>query len=191
MDLKSGTLAPFHLEVQERPSYRWSPHPADRQTADLSLTLPSHPQCLHGMDGIPESPKCPKVCSAMQSAFIQILDGRNHHLQYKEILDLEWETQQKFQGLTTRTRAEEEMSQQAGLTTLARASQVALVVKNGKETACQCRRHKRLRFISRLGRSLGGGHSNPLQYSCLENSMDRGAWRATVHRVTKSQTQLK
>ena len=37
---------------------------------------------------------------------------------------------------------------------------------------------------------LGGGHSNPLQYSCLENSMDRGAWWATVHRVAKSQTWL-
>ena len=41
-----------------------------------------------------------------------------------------------------------------------------------------------------LGRSPGGGHGNPLQY-CLENSMDRGAWRATVYRVTKSQTRLK
>ena len=39
-------------------------------------------------------------------------------------------------------------------------------------------------------RSPGGGHGNPLQYSCLENPMDRGAWRATVHRVTKSRTQL-
>ena len=38
---------------------------------------------------------------------------------------------------------------------------------------------------------LGGGHGNPLQYSCLENPMDRGAWQATVHGVTKSQTQLK
>ena len=40
-------------------------------------------------------------------------------------------------------------------------------------------------------RSLRGRHSNPLQYSCLQNSMDRGAWQATVHSVTKSQTQLK
>ena len=37
-------------------------------------------------------------------------------------------------------------------------------------------------------RSPGGGHGNPLQYSCLENPMDRGAWWATVHRVSKSQT---
>ena len=41
-----------------------------------------------------------------------------------------------------------------------------------------------------LGKSLGGGNSNPLQYSWLENPMDRGAWQATVQGVTKSQTQL-
>ena len=40
------------------------------------------------------------------------------------------------------------------------------------------------------GRSPGGGHGNPLQYSCLENPMDRGAWRPTVHGVTKGQTCL-
>ena len=41
-----------------------------------------------------------------------------------------------------------------------------------------------------LGRSPGGGHGNPLQYSCLENPKDRGAWRATVNRGTQSQTWL-
>ena len=41
------------------------------------------------------------------------------------------------------------------------------------------------------GRSLGGQHSNTLWYSCLENSMDRGAWQATVLKVSMSQTQLK
>ena len=46
-------------------------------------------------------------------------------------------------------------------------------------------------LILGLGRSLGGGHGNPLQYSCLENPMDRGAWPTIVHRVAKSQTQLK
>ena len=45
-------------------------------------------------------------------------------------------------------------------------------------------------MIPQLGRSPGVGNGNPLQYSCLENPMDRGAWHATVHRVTKSQTQL-
>ena len=43
-------------------------------------------------------------------------------------------------------------------------------------------------LIPGLGRSPGGGHGNPLQYSCLENPMDRGPWRATVHGVAKSQT---
>ena len=46
-------------------------------------------------------------------------------------------------------------------------------------------------LIPELGRSPGGGHSNPLQYSCLENPMDREAWQATVHEITKSQTRLK
>jgi len=45
--------------------------------------------------------------------------------------------------------------------------------------------------IPGLRRFLGGGHSNPIQYSCLENPMDRRAWWATVHRVTKSWTWLK
>ena len=40
------------------------------------------------------------------------------------------------------------------------------------------------------GRSLGEGHGNPLQYSCLENLMDRRAWQGTVHGVTKSWTRL-
>ena len=44
--------------------------------------------------------------------------------------------------------------------------------------------------IPRLGRSPGEGNGNPLQYSCLENPMDRGAWLATVHGVAKSQTRL-
>ena len=44
--------------------------------------------------------------------------------------------------------------------------------------------------IPGLGRSPGGGNGSPLQYSCLENPMDTGAWQATVHGVAKSQTQL-
>ena len=46
-------------------------------------------------------------------------------------------------------------------------------------------------LILELGRFPGGGHGNPLQYSCLENPIDRGAWQTTVHRVAKSQTGLK
>ena len=44
--------------------------------------------------------------------------------------------------------------------------------------------------IPELGRSPGEGNGYPLQYSCLENSMDRGAWWATVHGVSKNQTSL-
>ena len=53
---------------------------------------------------------------------------------------------------------------------------------SGNESICQCRR---LGSIPGLGRSPGGGNGNPLQYSWLENPMDRGAWQTTVHRVTK------
>ena len=68
------------------------------------------------------------------------------------------------------------------------ASQVALVVKNPPANAEDIRN---VGSIPGLGRSPGGGHGNPLQYSCLENPMDRRAWQATVHRVTKSWTCLK
>ena len=65
---------------------------------------------------------------------------------------------------------------------------MALVVKNPPANAGGSRDAV---LITGLGRPPGGGHGNPLQYSCLENSMNRGAWQATVHRVTKSQTRLK
>ena len=67
-------------------------------------------------------------------------------------------------------------------------SQVVLVVKNPPANE-EDRRH--LGSILGLGRSSGEGHGNPFQYSCLDNSMDRGAWCATVHRVAKSRIQLK
>ena len=62
---------------------------------------------------------------------------------------------------------------------------------SSKESACQYRRCREAGSISGSGRSLGGGHGNTLQYSCLENPMDRGAWKATVHEVAKTQTRLK
>ena len=58
---------------------------------------------------------------------------------------------------------------------------------SGKESSCQS---ATAGLIPGLGRASEGGNGNPLQYSCLENSMDRGVWQATVPRVTKSQTQL-
>ena len=68
------------------------------------------------------------------------------------------------------------------------ASQVARVSKNSPASAGNIRD---MGSIPGLGRSPGGGHDNPLQYSCLENPMNRGAWRATVHRITKVWTRLK
>ena len=61
---------------------------------------------------------------------------------------------------------------------------------SGREPTSQCRRCKRLGFDYWVGRSPGGGHGNSLQYSCLENPMDRGAWQDTVYRVTQSKTRL-
>ena len=62
---------------------------------------------------------------------------------------------------------------------------MALAVKNLPASA---RDIKNKGSIPGLERSPGGGHGNPLQYSCLENPMDREDWWATVHRVSKSQT---
>jgi len=62
---------------------------------------------------------------------------------------------------------------------------VALVFKNPPAYAGDLRD---IDLIPGLGRCPGGGHGNPLQYSCLENPVDRGAWLATVHRVKKSWT---
>ena len=68
------------------------------------------------------------------------------------------------------------------------ASRVALVVKNLPANAGDIRD---VGSVLGSGRSPGEGDGNPLQYSCLENPMDRGAWWATVRGVTKSRTRLK
>ena len=61
----------------------------------------------------------------------------------------------------------------------------------GKESACNAGDIRDVGSISGSERSLGGWYGNPLQYSCLENPMDRGAWQVTVNRVTKSLARLK
>ena len=65
---------------------------------------------------------------------------------------------------------------------------IALVVKNMPAIAGDIRGTS---LIPGSGRSPGAGHGNPLQYYCLENPMDQGAWWAAVHRATKNQTRLK
>ena len=64
---------------------------------------------------------------------------------------------------------------------------MALVVKNTPANAGDARD---MGLIPGSGRSPGGGHGNPLQCSCLENPMYRGAWQTTVYRVSKSQTEV-
>ena len=68
------------------------------------------------------------------------------------------------------------------------ASQVVLVVKNHPANAEDV---IDAGLIPGLGKFPEGGHGNPFQYSCLENPMDRGAWRAMVRRVAKSQIRLR
>ena len=68
------------------------------------------------------------------------------------------------------------------------ASQVALVVKNLPAKAGGIRDAD---SIPGSGRFPAGGRGNPLKYSCLGNPMDRGAWRATVHRIARSQIRVK
>ena len=74
---------------------------------------------------------------------------------------------------------------------LPRASQVVLVMKNPPANAGGVRGVRGAGSIPGSGRPPRGGSSNPLQSSCLESPLDRGAWRATVHGVAKSQTRLK
>ena len=78
-------------------------------------------------------------------------------------------------------------SDKGGERTLQLEEQEALLSggSDGKESACNAGDQG---LIPEPGGSPGEGNGNPLQYSCLENSMDRGAWRATVHGAAKSQT---
>ena len=69
-----------------------------------------------------------------------------------------------------------------------KASQVALIVK---DPPANTREVRDTGSILGSGRFPGEGHGNPLQYSCLENPLDRGACQATVHSVTKSWTRMK
>ena len=62
---------------------------------------------------------------------------------------------------------------------------------SGKESVCNVGNLGDAGLTPGSGKSLGGGHSNPFLYSCLENPMDREAWQTKVHRVTKSQTRPK
>ena len=105
-------------------------------------------------------------------------EGKGYSLQYS---DLENSTDSPWSG------KDSDMTEQLSLTCVRGFPGGT----SGKEPACQCRRQRDMGPIPGLGRSSEGGHGNPLQYSCLENPMDRGAWRATVYRVKENQTWLK
>ena len=86
-----------------------------------------------------------------------------------------------------RTLGQWDVSEKKG-SMVRKSSQVDLMVKNPSASAGDLRD---VDSIPGLGKSPGEGPGNPLQYSCLENPMDRGAWQAIVHRVAQSRTQLK
>ena len=62
---------------------------------------------------------------------------------------------------------------------------------SGNEPPAKLEDVRDMSLIPELGRSPGEGHGDPLQYSCLENPMDKGAWHVTVHGVAQSRTRLK
>ena len=62
---------------------------------------------------------------------------------------------------------------------------------SGKEPACQCKRRKRRGYDPLVGKIPGEGNGNPLQYSCLENLLDRGAWQAAVQMIAHARLQSK
>ena len=112
----------------------------------------------------------------MPTGFAILIFGSNLNLCQHDSVILSWDIRQN------------RMNNYYMLYVHSRGSQRVIVVK--KKPACQCRRHRDMGSIPGSGRSPGGGHGNPLQYSCLENPMDEGAWWAIVHRVAKSQTWL-
>ena len=106
-----------------------------------------------------------------------------------------WENSWKWHSSKSDLQGED-LDRQEPLATLS-ASQMALVVKYMCVCVCVCvcvylsanaRDERDMGSISGSGRSLGGGDGNPLQHSCLENTMDRGVWLASVHGVAKSHT---
>ena len=87
-----------------------------------------------------------------------------------------------YKNLSLKTREIKDVSMNFKPQKLTRGFSSGSVVK---ESACNV---EVAGSILGLGRSPGGGHDNPLQYSCLENPVDRGDWQAIVQGVTKSQT---
>ena len=91
---------------------------------------------------------------------------------------------------TSRSTGSESRTRLSDFTSLSPHTYQYLGFPRGSEVKASASNAGDLGSVPGLGRSPGGGHGNPLQYSCLENPMDGGAWWATVHGVAKSRTQL-
>ena len=115
------------------------------------------------------------VTSRYYTAIIQLMDYTIHGILQAIILEC---VSIPFSRGSSQPRDQTRVSHIVGRFFTSRAQG-----SDDKESACN---ERHLGSIPRLGRSPGGGHGNPLQYACLENSMDRGAWRAAVHGVEES-----
>ena len=113
---------------------------------------------------------------------------RNYGCEFISIIKEKWRESKMKEERIYRAIYHMRNSEYKCNTKLAWASQAALVVKNTPAKAGDLRATG---SIPGSGRSLGGGHGNPLQYSCLGNLMNRGAWKAMVHSAAKSRTRLK
>ena len=129
----------------------------------LSLSIRGHTSSLHGALTIPpHSPLPEHLLKSSELTFLKQENNRNHLMRPR-----------KLQLIRDST------------------SLVAQWWKKKKKSACKCKEMQETWvLIPALGKAPGEGNGNPLQYSCLENPMDRGAWRTTVHTVTQSQPQL-
>ena len=100
-------------------------------------------------------------------------------------IDNQWEAAVRHRELSPVPCSDLEAGMQGSGRLTREGQMVVLTVKHLPASAGDLRNSG---SIPALGRAPGGGHGNPLQYSCLENPMDRGAWQATVHRVAESDT---
>ena len=125
--------------------------------------------------------------SPMAPVLAWYLDHSQHSLRTDQINSLIQEMFWKHQNMSDAVLGQRTLGEQSRARPYSHgASQVALVVKSLPACAGEVRG---VGSIPGSGRSPGGGHGYPLQYSCLENPMDRGAWRTTVCEV-QSQTRL-
>ena len=167
---QSRTDFPTHRMLSMAMPLAWAHGMEAEETAPFCLTAPScHREQSHS--------RCSWLCHLVPLCKDNMEMSRQHNSRWA------WIVSEKESALS---HCSPGVVCYHGLT-LYGAFQAALVVKNLPANVGDIRNAG---SSSGLGRSSEGGNSKPLQYSCLENSMDRGAWWATVHGVKKSWTQL-